>query len=378
MTEFLVCSNRRDSDSKKWQKYANQDILPLWIADSDFCVAEPIQRALAHRVAHGVFGYGGESVKLKQKFIEHAKRLYDWEIDPDWVLIIPGVVPGLNYARACSVARGKRHGVTVKPVYPYLFNQPAILDYAHSSVLAENLDNRWRIDFEGLAQQVRKETGLLLLCHPHNPLGRVYEREELLAYLRIAEQHDLIVCSDEIHCDLLLGHRRHLPFACLNEEAANRSITLMAASKTFNIAGLCCALAIIPNPALRMAFQQQCVGLSDVNILGVTASAAAYGECESWRLAQNAYLSENAAILYEAVNKIEGLSMTEVEATYLAWIEAKALNQADLLSFFERHGLGLSDGKDFGLPGYVRLNFACERALLLEAIERLAYAAKQA
>ena len=366
--------DRASSDSKKWQKYAGRDVIPMWIADADFVVDPAITQALHARVDHGVFGYGGKTEALQEAIVAHCARLYGWAIEKDWIVLLPGVVPGLNFSRALSVLRGKRAGIVSMPNYPHLHNQPAMIPFSHHKVDCQFADGRWTPDFAGLDQAVDADTGLLLLCHPHNPIGRVHTAEELAAYHHVAKKHDLLVCSDEIHCDLIINGSRHQPFAALNDDALMRTITLMAPSKTWNIAGLCCAFAIIANADLRADFARVTVGMSDVNILGVTAALAAMTQSEAWREALLAYLRANAEMAHARINALPPLSMTPVEGTYLAWIDARALPVDNAQRFFEEHGVGLNDGADYGWPGFVRLNLACDKDLLDKALSRMAAA----
>jgi cystathionine beta-lyase len=221
---------------------------------------------------------------------------------------------------------------------------------------------------------------LFLLCHPHNPTGRVWDADELWQIAALAEKHDLVVCSDEIHNDLILSpsHQRRL-FASLAPEVAARTITLMAPSKTFNIPGLGAAFAIISNPALRRRFIAAMQGIvPHVNLLGMVATEAALTRCDDWHAALISYLRSNARLVEKNVADLPGLDMAPVEATYLAWIDARALGLENPARHFEAHGLGLSDGTDFGAPGFVRLNFGTQRALLEEAMQRLRTAVKAA
>ncbi len=213
-----------------------------------------------------------------------------------------------------------------------------------------------------------------MLCHPHNPVGSCWDEEELRDLAAFADANDLIVCSDEIHCGLILdSDKRHLPFASLSPDAAKRSITLMAPSKTCNIPGLGCAFAVIPDAVLRRRFLRAMDGIvPHVNILGLAACEAAYRDCGDWHRELIAYLVGNRDRVAAAVNVQKGAKMSHVEATYLAWIDVRELGLANLAAHFEAHGLGLSDGADFGAPGWLRLNFGCTRATLEEALARFA------
>ena len=230
-----------------------------------------------------------------------------------------------------------------------------------------------------MEKAITKRTRLFLLCNPHNPVGRVYNRDELNSLASICSKHDIIISSDEIHCGLLLDkQKRHIPTATLSPETENRTVTLMAPSKTFNVPGLGCSFAAISNPDLRKRFTKAMTGIVPrVNILGYTAAAAAYRESHEWHRALLKYLRGNRDLVLDSVNRMPGFSAGEVEATYLAWIDTRRSGIKDPVKFFEDAGVGLFDGKEFGTPGFVRLNFGCPRSLLANALERMATAVKK-
>ena len=356
---------RAQSDSEKWHKYTGTNILPMWIADTEFLAAPPILDAPRDRLDHGVFGYGYRQPRFLNAVKKHCHDRYGWHIEDDWILPLTGVVPGLNFSRAISQLHGKNRAVLVEPVYPHLRKHPALLPGFSDSGSPCKLENgRWVPDFDALEANINDDTGLLLLCHPHNPIGRAHTDDELARYSSIAEKYDLIVCADEIHCDLILNGSRHRPFASLGDDQRSRTITLMAASKTWNIAGLSCAFAIIANPELRRDFQRVSAGMTgDVNVLGMTATIAALEHGEPWRQEMLKYLRENAELTEARINATGKLHMTPVENPQ---------------KYFEQHGVGMNDGADFGAPGYVRLNFGCPRDMLEEALERISRAVEAA
>lgn len=238
------------------------------------------------------------------------------------------------------------------------------------------VNQRWLLDLPAIEAQLDGKEKLLLLCNPQNPGGTAYRREELLQHHDFARKHGLIVCSDEIHCDLLLEPDvRHIPFATLNEDAAQRSITLMSPSKTFNIAGLGASMAIIPNAALRQRLQRARNGIvPDVDLLALVAAQAAYQHGQPWLDEQLLYLRANRDVVTERINAMPGLRLPPFEASYLAWIDCSELKVDNPHAFFEQAGVGLSPGLDFGNRRFVRLNFGCRRALLNEALDRMAQA----
>ena len=373
--DFEHVPERRGSDSVKWNKYAGQDVLPLWIADMDFASPPPVLAALQARVARGDLGYAEPWPALVEAVQAYCQRHYDWRVEADWLVWLPGLVCGINLA--CRSVDGEV--LTATPVYPPFLSAPGLSGRGLVRVSLREEGGRWSWDFAALEAAVTPATRLLLLCHPHNPVGRAWDADELQALAEFAARHDLVVCSDEIHCDLVLDpERHHVPFARLGEDAARRSITLMAPSKTYNIAGLGCSLAIIPDPALRRRYQAARRGIvPDVNVLAFTACASALLEGEAWRQDLLAVLRANRDRVEAAVNAMPGLSLGHVEATYLAWIDARGLGVDAPVEFFEAAGVGLSDGRDFGLPGWVRLNFGCAPALLDQALGRMRAACQQ-
>ncbi len=371
MFDFDKPVDRRKTQSLKWDKYGDKDVLPLWVADTDFEAAPAIISALQERIAHGVFGYSRPSPRLINLIIQRMHEKYGWHIERDWLIFMPGVVPGLNFA--CRAwCRPQSKVITPTPVYyPFLhapeYNERAV---SHLPMVLEN--NRWVPDYEKL-EAMAQDADLLLLCNPHNPGGTVFSRDELEQIADIAKRHNLVVCSDEIHCDLLLEPAlKHIPFASLNADAASRSAVLMAPSKTFNIPGLCCSFAIIPDAQLRHRLQLSMRGLmADNNLIGFIAAEAAYAEGESGLQAQLAYPRENRDLVVNTLGAIPGIAIADIEATYLAWIDVSGLGMENPVAEFEAGGVGLSPGAQFGDKRFVRLNFGCRREILLQALERM-------
>lgn len=360
---------RRHTDSDKWHKYEGKEIIPLWVADSDFKSPPAVIDALQKRVAHGVFGYGFPSPELIEVFIKRMKQRYQWEVKPEWLVFLPGMVCGLNLC-VRALTTPEQSSIAPHPIYPPFMKSARAAGRHQTSTPVKLLGKRWVLDLESINQQLSGNERLLMLCNPQNPGGTVYRRNELMAQLDFAQRHNLIVCSDEIHCDLILEQGlEHIPFATLNEDSAQRSVTLMAPSKTFNIAGLGATIAIIPNAMLRSRFSEARAGIiPNVDILAYVAATAAYRDGEAWLQEQLDYLRGNRDLVMERINAIPGLTLMPVEATYLAWIDASALPVANPYVFFEQAGVGLSPGGEFGNSYFVRLNFACHRDLLEKAL----------
>lgn len=363
--------DRRAVPGDKWGRYANRDVLPLWVADMDFAAPPEILAALHARLEHGVFGYTHPWPSLTQAVVDGIQRDHDWLIDPEWLVWLPGVVSGLNLA-CRAVAPAGSDVFTATPVYPPFLATPANSDCKRVDVPLEQRDGRWEWNRPTVEAAVQ-DTRVFLLCNPHNPVGRAFDEDELRWIAALAEKHDFVICSDEIHCGLVLDEDRpHRPIAALSPQTAARTITLMAPSKTWNIPALYCAFAIIPDAALRQRFTHAMRGLIPApNVLGLVATEAAYRNGDAWRQQLLVYLRGNRDLVLDAVARMPGLSTTRPEATYLAWIDCRASGITDPAAFFEKAGVGLSDGTPFGLPGFVRLNFGCPRSTLNEALHRM-------
>jgi cysteine-S-conjugate beta-lyase len=372
---FDTVIDRGGGDSIKWNRYAGRDILPLWVADMDFAAPPAVIEALHRRVDHGVFGYGGPWPSLVDAVQGHLEREYGWRIEAEWIVWLPGLVTGLNVA--CRAVDGPVF--TATPIYPPFLSSPVLSGRKLATAPLAQGEAGWSWDIAATdAALTESAAKLFLLCHPHNPVGRVWNDDELRCIDEIAERHDLVVCSDEIHCDLVL-EGRHRPFATISAQAAARSITLMAPSKTFNIPGLGCAFAVIPDATLRRDFRRAMDGIvPHVNILGLAACEAAFRHGEPWRKALLEYLRKNRDRVAREVAEMPGLAMAPVGATYLAWIDTTGAGLESPCRFFEQAGVGLSDGRDFGIGDdyrrFVRLNFGCPQATLERALERMTQA----
>ena len=378
---FDDAPERRDTFSTKWDRYREgngyRDVLPFWVADMEFRAPEAIVNALRARVDHGVFGYTQIPATLTEATLAFLAERYGWAVEPEWLVWIPGVVPGLNLACA-AVGEPGDAVMTAAPVYYPFLSAPENGDRTKIETRLVRAGDRWVMDLDEIAARLTATTRLFMLCNPQNPTGRIYDRGELAGLAETLLANDTVILSDEIHAELLLQPgAEHVPIATLSPEIAARTITLMAATKTYNIPGLSCAYAIIPDPTLRRAFRRAGRGLlSGIGPLGFAASEAAYRHGEPWRRQLLAVLRRNEAILREAVASTEGLSMTPVEATCLAWIDTREAGLEDPHRFFEDAGVGLSPGPQFGGAshageGFVRFNFGCPRPMLQEGIRRM-------
>lgn len=369
---FGYLADRRGSDSLKWARCGESDMLPMWVADMDYQCAEPIIAALHNRIDHGVFGYAAPRPSVTDAAIGWLRSRHDWPIQPEWIVWLPGLVPALH---ACCRAFAKDHQqvLTFTPIYPPFMAAPVRSDRELVTCLLSNENGRYKMDMDRLADCVTDQTRLLLLCSPHNPVGRVWERDELRQIAEFCLERNIVLCSDEIHCDLILdANLKHIPTATLSPEIAANTVTLMSPAKTFNLPGLNCGFAIIPNPQLRSTFKKAAYDvIPHVNALGYVACEAALTKGLPWLEQVLDYLRINRDILFNAINAADGLSMGPVEATYLAWIDVSKLNLPKPSTFFEQAGLTVMNGETFGQSGFIRMNFACSREHLLLAIDRI-------
>ena len=373
---FASCPDRRETGSEKWDRWAGRDVLPVWVADMDFRAPDVVLDAIRARVDHGVFGYTHEPPGFRPALADHCARRHGWPVDPDWIVAVPGVVTALALtARLC--AEPADGILTFTPVYPPFLTLPGPAGRACVRVPLFQGSTAWSIDFDALDEAVGTSLPKLLwLCHPHNPTGTVFSRADLLQLAELTHRHGITVVSDEIWADLVLDDDAgHVPFASLDHPAAQRAITLVAPSKTWNLAGLGCAAAIIRDESLRRRWRSVGGGLVPmVDPLGYAAAEAAWRHGDAWRCELLALLRHHRGLVLERVAMIPGLSCLPWQATYLAWIDCRATGCADPQAACEAAGLGPSDGRDFGLPGFIRLNTACPTDRLLVALDRLAQA----
>jgi len=378
--------DRRHSDSGKWAVYG-ADVLPLWVADMDFVSPQPVLDALHERINHGVFGYGNHPQQLAETICNRMERLYRWAITPEDLIFLPGLVSGVNVV--CRATGQPGDSVLVQtPVYPPFLTAPGNhgmqLETAPLALTTQGKTINYEIDFDVFEAAIKPNTRLFILCHPHNPIGRGYTQAELLGMAEICARHNVVICSDEIHSDLLLGDARHIPPATLSPEIAANCITLLAPSKTYNVPGLGCSIAIVQNKELRQRVTRAAAGIvPHVNILGYVAAQAAYDHGQEWLEQILAYLTANRDFLVNFVTgQLPGIKTTNPTATYLAWLDCREANLKDgPFRFFLKHAqVAMNNGVDFGPggEGFVRLNFGCPRELLAQALQQMQTALVQA
>jgi cystathionine beta-lyase len=344
----------------------------MWVADMDFQSPPLVLRALQNRIEHGIFGYSVPGNQTAEAVIGWMQTRHQWTIQPDWIVWLPGLVCALNLAcRAFS--EPDQEILTATPIYPPFLSAPRFSGRKLVRCPLKRENAFYSFDFGPLEQAISPQTKVFLFCSPHNPVGRVWTKDELESIAQLCLRKNCLICSDEIHADLVLDPgKKHIPLASLGRDIADRTITLAAPSKTFNLPGLNCAYAIIPNSRLRAQFTRTMRGIvPHVNAVGYVACRAAYTHGGRWLADLIEYLRGNRDLVYETIRQIPSLSMGPVEATYLAWIDCRGLGIPNPALFFEEAGVGLSDGAEFDAPGFVRLNFACPRSRLQEALRRI-------
>ena len=370
--DFDEVVDRANTASMKWDRYnkdGGKDVLPLWVGDTDFKAAPEIHEAIRDRLAHGVLGYTSPPESLKQIIVERLAQRGDWHIDPDWLVFLPGLVPALFIA--CHGLSEPQSSVAI-PASIYGPFRAAARRTGRRILPVPLVDKNRRpvLTAAELKRTMQLDTRLLLFCNPQNPGGTAYTRGELQELAELCRERDLIVCSDEIHCDLIF-EGKHTHLASLSDDMAQRTVTLLSPSKTFNIAGLACGFAVIANPELRERFKAAAhAAVSSVSLLSYTATEAAYRHGEHWHAQMLAYLAANRDWLHGQLCGLPGVQAVAPQATFFAWLDLRSTGIEQVGEHFERFGLGLSDGPEFGSPGWVRLNFGTRRALLEEAVQR--------
>ena len=375
--------DRRNTGGVKWDALENvfgtTDVLPMWVADMDFAVAKPITEALKKRIQHEVYGYSQPLPTVTEIVVDRMKRKYGWKIKPEWVVFTPGVVPAIFTAVRAFTDPGDKV-VLQGPVYRPFWS--AIT--ASSCRILDNqlsLNNgRYEVDMGDLERKFRAKSKpkMMILCHPHNPVGRVWAEPELRLIGEIVVGNGAIMVSDEIHCELLFNGYRHHPFASLSRDFAQNSITCMAPSKTFNLAGLCASTVIIPNKRIRDCFCNARAGfMGGTNAFGFTALEAAYRWGDEWLAQLMEYLQGNLEFVTRFfAEKLPGIKVVKPEGTYLVWLDCRGLGMTPrkLNDFLiKKAKVGLEDGRIFGPEGagFQRMNIACPRATLKVALGRI-------
>jgi len=379
--------DRRASDSVKWatgQIFNHDDAIPMWVADMDFRTPQPVIDALVERARHGIFGYPLRSEAYSQAIVGWFGRRHNWQIEPSWIEPNPGVVTALTVAVLSYTQPGDK--VIVQPPVYFPFFSVCKNNGRHLIENQLKIENgRYVMDYEALESQLKDpRVRMMVLCSPHNPVGRVWTSEELRPLAELCVKHNLVLVSDEIHCDLVFAGHHHVATASLSPEIAQNTVTLASPSKTFNLAGLSSSFAIIPNPELRKRFAitTDSVHVGGISIFGLLGVETAYTAGEEWLEQLLPYLNCNLDTLQTFVEqRLPRLKLYRPEGTYLAWLDCRGLGldpSALRYLILKNAGLGLNDGATFGLggEGFQRMNVACRRALLEQALEQLETAVK--
>lgn len=372
--------NRRNPNVlNKWTYYP-KGVVPMWVADMDFPAPKPILNELQKVVAHGVLGYELPSAALRETVAARMERLYKWKIEPNSVVTVTGIVSGFNVAaRAfCSPKKGVLLQTPVYNEFHEVKNHIGIPQV--NAPLVKHADGnilRYEIDWDVFRKQAKK-AGMFLLCNPHNPLGIIFSRKDLQRMAEVCIENDVLIVSDEIHSELLLGDGRFTPMAALSPEIARRTITLVSPSKTFNVPGLFCGFAVIPDKDLHQRYNREVERLRlHVSSMGLHAAQVAFsGRCDGWLKELRRYLTSNRDFLVDYVTKnMPGVRTTVPDATYLGWLDftQTKLEDSPYEFFLEEAGVALSDGKIFGEEGkhHVRINFGTSHKILKQGLDRM-------
>ena len=380
--DFDRIIDRRGTKAIKWDLFG-EGVLPLWVADMDFASPMEIISGIQERTDHPIFGYQSQDAELLDVISDWTFIQHSWKIAPEDILLMPGVVTGFNWTvRSFS---GINNSVIFQtPVYFPFFKVSENNNVQQITVPLKNTVNGYEIDFNDFEAKIRDDTRVFILCNPHNPVGRVFRKRELERLGEICLAHNILICSDEIHCDLVYPGHRHLPIASLSEELAMNTITLMAPSKTFNIPGLHFSFAVVQNEILRNKMTSSRNGMIDEpNILAQSAAKAAYEYGREWLEELIKYLDQNRQLVVEFIRtNIPEIKVHSPEGTYLAWLDCSALNHEEgpFKYFLENAKVALNDGEMFGgnSKEFVRLNFGCPQPILIEALNKMANSIKQA
>ncbi len=370
MNRFDQVISRQNTNSVRWDKYT-KEIIPLWVADMDFAVADCITQALEQRIKHPIYGYTYASEEFKEALQAYLFRKYRYTIQKDWLVFIPSVVSGLHMV-ARNLLKPGEHALIPSPAYHHfkMALEGSKNPFSTYSYVLQN--NRWVIDLDAIRRLILPNTRLLMLCNPHNPGGAVLSASEIAQINALALEHQIIICSDEIHADLILDpSKQHIPIG-KDVDPHQLTMSLMSLNKTFNFPGIGLGWAVIPNANLRSQFAKDLHTLiPGPNALAFEVSLAAMLGGESWHAELLNYLRQNRKIVKTWVDSHPRLQMADLDATYLAWIDATLVNNNQLSQDFLTAGVAISPGKQFGSNDFFRLNFGTNQALLKEALDRM-------
>lgn len=382
--DFDVIISRKNTQCKKWDTYGDE-VIPMWIADTDFKCPEPVVEAIRNRAEHAIFGYPNSDKGYEEAVCGWQKRRFDWNVKPDWVEYTPAVVPAIVYAIRAFTNPGDNILVQMPAYHPFHQVIPHNGRYIAPNLLIQDADGEWAIDWEDMEKKLANpRTTMFLLCSPHNPTGKCFRREELEKISELCIKHHVFVVSDEIHSDIIYKGFKHIPFGSISEDAANNCVVCVNPSKTFNIAGFRTGAAIIPNRNNHDLFYSEMENLKAFgrNIFGALAVQTAYTKCDYYADQLMEYLQGNLEYTRKFLEEnIPQIKLGAVQATYLLWLDCKglAMEHSKMMDFFlEKAKVAMNDGYTFGPggDGFMRLNIACPRAQLAEALNRMDKAIK--
>jgi len=382
MYNFDRIINRKKTKCYKWdynkEIFGKEDLLSMWVADMDFQSPAEVLEILRKRVDHGVFGYTGLVDSFYTSIVNWMDTRFNWKINKNWIVVTPGIVPAVNFA--IQTYTKENHQILVQsPVYYPFFT--SIENNKRKLVISELklIDDHYEMDFEDLEKKLSEDIKMMILCSPHNPVSRVWKREELEKVAELCLKYDVLLISDEIHSDLVFSNNTHIPIPLISKEIGHNSLTMFAPSKTFNVAGLSLSYVIIPNKKIRLKFQKTLLnlGLHGGNVFGIEALQASYRYGQRWLEELLKYLENNYNFVCDFLHKrIPKIKPIKMDGTYLLWLDCREmkLEQAELVSFFiNKAGLAFNDGSKFGKggEGFMRMNLGCSKILLEKALIQL-------
>ncbi|MEA2096138.1 MAG: PatB family C-S lyase [Candidatus Cloacimonadota bacterium] len=387
MNRFDKIIDRKSTKCYKWdynkELFGKEDLLSMWVADMDFQAPPGVLEVLQKRVDHGVFGYTGLTYSFYDSIINWMKERFDWEIKKDWIIATPGIVPSINFAIQTYTEKNDKILIQTPVYYPFF---TSIENNERTLVISELKlrDDHYEMDFADLEKKLADDVKMMILCSPHNPVGRVWKFDELQKVSELCLKYNVLLISDEIHSDLIFNSYKHIPIPTISKDIANNSLTMFAPSKTFNVAGLSLSYVIIPNKKNRVKFQKTLLnlGLHGGNVFGIEALEASYRYGQKWLEELLIYVENNYTFVQQYLqNNIPQIKPIKMEGTYLLWLDCRkmGLSQKELVKFFiNKAGLALNDGSKFGEDGegFMRINLGCPKKLIEQALFQLELAIK--
>ena len=387
MSRFDQIIDRKNTKCYKWdynkEIFGKEDLLSMWVADMDFQAPPEVLEILNKRVDHGIFGYTGFTDSFYTSIINWIQNRFKWKIKKDWIIATPGIIPAINFAIQTYTTKNDKILVQTPVYYPFF---TSIKNNKRKLIVSELklINDHYEMDFADLEIKLADDVKMMILCSPHNPVGRVWKLDELKQVSELCLKHNVLLISDEIHSDLILSNNKHIPIPTISKEILNNSLTMFAPSKTFNVAGLSLSFVVIPEKKIRVKFQKTLLnlGLHGGNTFGIEALEASYTFGQKWLEELLIYIEGNYIFVQQYLqNHISQIKAVKMEGTYLLWLDCRKLNlsQEELVYFFiNKAGLALNDGAKFGKggKGFMRMNIGCSRKLIEQALDQLVIAIK--